>query len=180
MRSFIFIILYSLISYTIYGQVSPPITNNSYQSINSVEEMIWYQNAQNLVSTWNNIIIHSKTGEEQLKVMRESGIFDEDVKLNFDFGEQKLSFNNLEEEPLAFYNSFVNPLKKNRYNICSNVQVVEFGDDFLRFNFKHWIFFNEKLSVVGENQCIMRKNNSGYYISEAYIKVIHYDAAHAY
>jgi len=33
-------------------------------------------NAQNLVDTWNNIIIQAKTGDEQLKLMRESGIFE--------------------------------------------------------------------------------------------------------
>jgi len=96
-------------------------------------------NAQNLVDTWNNIIIQAKTGDEQLKLMRESGIFADDVKLTFEFDDRQIVMNGHSPEAHQFYNGFVNGLKQ-RYNIASNVEAVEFGKDSLRFNFKHWIF----------------------------------------
>jgi hypothetical protein len=152
-----------------------------YSAIQTPEQAILYLNAQNLVDTWNNIIIQAKTGDEQLKIMRESGVFADDVKLTFEFANQKLDLNGLSsKETRDFYNGFVNSLKKNRYNIASNVEAVEFGKDSLRFNFKHWIFFDDRLSLVGENQAVMKRENGKYSITSADIRVIYLDVDHAY
>ena len=151
-----------------------------YRSITNQEQMIWYLNALQLVSKWNNIIINASTGTEQLEIMANSGVFANDIKLTFDFGGELITTIGLREEPLEFYSSFVDPLKKNRFNIAANVDVVEFGEDYLRFNFKHSIFMNEALSIVGENQCIMKREDDQYFISSAYIKVILNNTEHAY
>ncbi|BAZ13937.1 hypothetical protein NIES4071_57770 [Calothrix sp. NIES-4071] len=156
-------------------------TAERYSAIQTPEQALLYLNAQNLVDTWNNIIIQAKTGDEQLKFMRESGVFADDVKLTFDFANQKLELNGLSSEKTRdFYNGFVNSLKKNRYNIASNVEAVEFGKDSLRFNFKHWIFFNDRLSLVGENQAVMKRENGNYRIQGADVRVIYLDVDHAY
>lgn len=152
-----------------------------YAAITTPDQVLLYMNAQNLVDAWNNIIIQAKTGDEQLKLMRESGVFADDVKLTFNFEEQKLVLNGLDApETHEFYNGFVNSLKKNRYNIASNVEAVEFGKDSLRFNFKHWIYFNDRLSLVGENQAVIERNGSNYQIESADVRVIYFDVAHAY
>ncbi len=177
--------LMTLSSLTLLGQKNIPLANSSvnltYQPIDTPNKRQWYLNAQNLVSTWNNLIIHSKTGDDQIKLMRESGVFDENIKLSFVIEGEKMEFNGLtDKSSIEFYNSFVNTLKKERYNIASNIEAVEFGDDFFRFNFKHWLFFNERLSVVGENQCVMIKKDGSYTISSADINVILFDAGHGY
>ena len=158
----------------------PTDVRTPYRSITNQEQMIWYLNALQLVGKWNNIIITASTGEEQLEIMDNSGVFAKDVKLTFDFGGEPISTIGLQEEPKEFYSSFIDPLKKNRFNIAANVDVVEFGEEYLRFNFKHSIFMNEALSIVGENQCIMLRENDNYFISSAYIKVILNNTAHAY
>ena len=156
------------------------IENKIYRSITTNEQMIWYLNAQNLVSTWNNFIIFAKTGKEQLMKMRDSGIFAKDVKLIFDLGEEVLEFNGLIPEPLEFYTKFVDGLKKQRYNIASNVEVVEFANEYLRFNFRHGIFMGDTLSFVGDNQCVMRKKDDKFYIESAHIMVLLFNTSHAY
>ncbi len=143
------------------------------------EHVLLYANAQNLVSRWNNLIIQAKTGEEQLALMRQSGIFAKDIAFTFDFGKDKLEYHSL-TEPVDFFNSFVNPLKKPRYNIASNVEALEFGQHSLRFRFKHWIFFGDTMSVVGDNECVMRISDGRAYLTSAYIRVIHYQVEHAY
>lgn len=149
--------------------------------IQNSDQVLLYLNAQNLVDTWNNIIIQAKTGDEQLKLMRESGVFVDDVKLTFEFADQKIEINGLDSpEAHEFYNAFVNGLKKQRYNIASNVEAVEFGKDSLRFNFKHWIFFGERPSVIGENQVLMSRKNNLYQIQSADVRIIDFDVAHAY
>lgn len=107
--------------------VPPAIhADERYAAITTPDQALLYMNAQNLVDAWNNIIIQAKTGDEQLKLMRESGVFADDVKLTFNFEEQKLVLNGLDApETHEFYNGFVNSLKKNRYNIASNVEAVE-------------------------------------------------------
>lgn len=147
--------------------------------IANAEQALLYLNAQNLVSRWNNNIIHAKTGTEQLATMRASGVFADDVHVVFDFGEQKYELNNL-TEPEDFYNSFVNPAKKKRYNIASNVDVLEYGANTLRFRFKHWIFFDETLSLVGDNECTMVREGDRCYIASAYIRAIYANTQHAY
>jgi len=52
-----------------------PALHASENSVRFKILALLYLNAQNLVDTWNNIIIQAKTGDEQLKLMRESGIF---------------------------------------------------------------------------------------------------------
>jgi hypothetical protein len=162
--------------------VPPQIhASEKYSAIQTPDQALMYLNAQNLVDTWNNIIIQAKTGDEQLKLMRESGVFADDVKLTFDFGDQKILINGFDSpESHQFYNGFVNTLKKNRYNIASNVEAVKFEKDSLRFNFKHWIFFNERLSVVGENQAVMKRENGQYRIASAVIRVVYFDVANGY
>lgn len=162
--------------------VTPKIhASERFSAIKNADEALMYLNAQNLVDTWNNIIIQAKTGDEQLKLMKESGVFADDVKLTFDYGDQKFEFNGLDTpEAHEFYNAFVNTLKKSRYNIASNVEAVEFKPDSLRFNFKHWIFFNDRLSVVGENQAVMKREGERYQIKSAYLRVVYFDVAHAY
>jgi hypothetical protein len=152
-----------------------------YSPITTPEQAILFLNAQNLVDAWNNIIIQAKTGDEQLKLMRNSGVFADDVKLTFEFDQQKLALNGLDApETHEFYNGFVNRLRKNRYNVASNVEAVEFGKNSLRFNFKHWIYFNDRLSVVGEDQAVMKRIGDRYQIESADIRIIYFDVAHAY
>jgi len=151
-----------------------------YLSITNQEQMLWYLNAQHLVAKWNNIAIRATTGKEQLEILDNSRVFTKDVKLTFDFGGEPMSTTGLKEEPLEFYASFLDPLKKQRFNIACNVDVVEFGKNHLRFNFKHTIFMSEALSIVGENQCIMIKEGDSYVVSSAYIKVILNNSEHAY
>jgi len=158
----------------------PTDVRTPYQSITNQDQMIWYLNAQHVVAKWNNIIINATTGKEQLEIMDKSGVFASDVKLTFDFGGEPITTTGLKEEPLEFYTSFINPLKKRRFNIASNVDVVEFGENYLRFNFKHSIFMNEALSIVGENQCILISKDNKFFISSAYIKVILNNTEHAY
>lgn len=176
------IILPLLLVVCLMSLFSQPIHASTFPSfIENAEQALLYLNAQNLVDRWNNIIIKAKTGDEQLKMMRESGVFADNVKLTFDFGEKKYEFNNLYgPETRDFYNSFVNSFKKKRYNLASNVEVVDFSEDSLRFNFKHWIFFNDTLSVVGDNQAVMKRENDRYFITAADIHVIYSDTAHAY
>lgn len=157
------------------------LNNNNHMSIENTDQGLLYMNAQNLVNHWNNLVIRAKTGEEQLKMMRESGVFADEVKLTFDLGDQKYELNGLSSpEAIEFYNNFVNGLKKYRYNVASNVEAVDFGKDSLRFNFKHWIFFNDRLSVVGDNQAMMKRENGRYFIDSAYLRLAYFDTKHAY
>jgi hypothetical protein len=161
---------------------SPAIhAGEHYSAINTPEQALMYWNSQNLVNTWNNIIIQAKTGDEQIQLMRQSGVFADDVQLTFDFGNQKIVLNGLDSpESHEFYNGFVNSLKKNRYNIASNVEAVKFEQDSLRFNFKHFLFFNDHLSVVGENQAITKRIGDRYQIASAIVRVIYFDVANGY
>jgi hypothetical protein len=162
--------------------VSPAIHNSEPPSaIATQKQALIYLNAQNLVNTWNNIIIQAKTGDEQLKLMRQSGVFADDVELTFDFNQPKIVINGLNSpEAKEFYNGFVNKLKKNRYNIATNVEAVEFGKDSLRFNFKHWIFFNDKVSLVGEDQAVIKQIGDRYQITSAIVRPIYFDVANGY
>ena len=162
--------------------VSPAIHNSEpLSAIATPEQGLMYLNAQNLVDTWNNIIIKAKTGDEQRQLMRQSGVFADDVQLTFDFGEPKIVINGLDSpEAKEFYNGFVNQLKKNRYNIVSNVEAVEFKQDSLRFNYKHFIYFDNQLSVVGEDQAVMKLINDNYQISSAVVRIIYFDVANGY
>ncbi len=161
---------------------SPAIhASEHYSAIATTEQALMYWNAQNLVNTWNNVIIQAKTGDEQLQTMRQSGVFTDDVQLTFDFGDQKIVINGLDSpEAHQFYDGFVNPLKKNRYNIASNVEAVKFEKDSLRFNFKHWIFFDNQLSLVGEDQAVVKRVKDNYKIASAVIRVIYFDVANGY
>ena len=162
--------------------VSPALHNSEpLSAIATPEQGLMYLNAQNLVNTWNNIIIQAKTGDEQLELMSKSGVFADDVELTFDFGEPKIVINGLDSpEAKEFYNGFVNKLKKNRYNIATNVEAVEFGKDSLRFNYKHWIFFNDKASVVGEDQGVIERIGDRYQITSAVVRPIYFDVANGY
>ncbi len=180
-RIFVFTVLILLAKVHAQDNIDEPILNTPYVSITNTEQMIWFTNAQHLVNKWNNIIIHAKTGAEQLETMNNSGIFAKDVKLTFDFGNgQTVKTTGLTDEPLPFYSQFVDPLKKERFNIAANVDVVEFGEDHMRFNFKHSIFMGGILSLVGENQVIMRRKDDRFFITAAYIKVILNNTEHGY
>jgi hypothetical protein len=122
-------------------ELSPALntTNNPNVSIQNTDQLLLYANAQNLVDHWNNLVIRAKTGKEQLQMMRESGIFADDVKVTFDFGDQKYEFTGLASpEADKFWGSFADGLKKYRYNLASNVEAVEFGKDSLLSLFNHY------------------------------------------
>lgn len=156
-------------------------TNNPHTSIQNTDQLLLYANAQNLVDHWNNLVIRAKTGDEQLQMMRESGIFADDVKLTFDLGDKKYELNGLSDpQAIQFYNSFVNGLKKYRYNIASNVEAVEFGKDSLLFNFKHSIYFNDELGVFSDNQVHMTRDKGRSFIDSAYLRLIRFDTTGAY
>jgi hypothetical protein len=156
-------------------------TNNPNVSIQNTDQLLLYANAQNLVDHWNNLVIRAKTGKEQLQMMRESGIFADDVKITFDFGDQKYEFTGLASpEADKFWGSFTDGLKKYRYNLASNVEAVEFGKDSLLFNFKHWIFFNDKPAVIGDNQVHLKREKGRSFIDSAYLRVVRFDTTGAY
>lgn len=156
-------------------------TNNSHVSMQNIDQMLLYVNAQNLVDHWNNLVIRAKTGKQQLQMMRESGVFADDVKITFDFGDKKYEFTGLSSpEADQFWGSFADGLKQYRYNLASNVEAVEFGKDSLLFNFKHWIFLNDKPAVIGDNQLHMTREKERSFIDSAYIRVIRFDTAGAY
>jgi hypothetical protein len=156
-------------------------TNNPHVSIQNADQLLLYANAQNLVDHWNNLVIRAKTGKEQLQMMRESGIFTDDVKVTFDFGDQKYEFTGLDSpEADKFWGSFADGLKKYRYNLASNVEAVEFGKDSLLFNFKHWIFFDDKPAVIGDNQAHLKRENGRSSIDSAYLRVVRFDTTGAY
>jgi len=157
-----------------------PISRTTYKSITTPDQIMWYMNGQHLINTWNNLIIDAKTGKEQLRLMNESGVFAEDIKLTFNFFGQESHYTGLVEEPLEFYNGFVNTLKKKRTNIASNFEVVEFTKDYMVMNFKHFIFFNETLSLVGQNQVIIKLKKDKFYIAAAYIDVRLANLEHGY
>ncbi|MGL5805840.1 MAG: hypothetical protein ACRC11_10420 [Xenococcaceae cyanobacterium] len=156
-------------------------TNNPHTSIQNTDELLLYANAQNLVDHWNNLVIRAKTGDEQLQMMRESGVFADDVKLTFDLGDKKYKLNGLSDpQAIQFYNSLVNNLKKYRYNVASNVEAVEFGKDSLLFNFKHLIYFNDRLGVFSDNQVHMTTDKGRSFIDSAYLRLIRFDTTGAY
>lgn len=156
-------------------------TNNPHVSIQNTDQLLLYSNAQNLVDHWNNLVIRAKTGEEQLQLMRESGIFTDDVKITFDLGEQKYEFTGLDSPDAdRFWGGFVNGLKKYRYNLASNVEAVKFGKDSLDFNFKHWIYFGGDLAVVGDNQAHITRQNGRSSIDSAYIRLVRLETKGAY
>jgi hypothetical protein len=180
-----------LVLFCMIGLIIPPAqagelpaalntTNNPHVSIASTDQLLLYMNAQNLVNHWNNLVIRAKQGEEQLQMMRESGVFADDFKLTFDLGDKKYEFGLSDPEAVQFYDGFVNGLKKYRYNVASNVEAVEFGKDSLTFNFKHWIYFNDKLAVVGDNQAHMTRKNGKSSLDSAYLRLIRLDTAGAY
>lgn len=176
------LIMGSLIAPVQAAELPPALntTNNPHTSIQNMDQLLLYANAQNLVDHWNNLVIRAKTGEEQLQMMRESGVFADDVKLTFDLGDQKYKFSLSDPEAIQFYNSFVNGLKKYRYNVASNVEAVEFGKDSLLFNFKHLIYFNDELGVFSDNQVHMTRDKERSFIDSAYLRLIRFDTAGAY
>jgi hypothetical protein len=156
-------------------------TNNPNVSIQNTDQLLLYANAQNLVDHWNNLVIRAKTGKEQLQMMHESGIFADDVKITFDLGDQKYEFIGLASpEADAFWGGFADGLKKYRYNLASNVEAVEFGKDSLLFNFKHWIFFDDKPAVIGDNQVHLKREKGRSFIDSAYLRVVRFDTTGAY
>jgi hypothetical protein len=156
-------------------------TNNPNVSIQNTDQLLLYANAQNLVDHWNNLVIRAKTGKEQLQMMRESGIFADDVKITFDFGDQKYEFTGLASpEADQFWGGFVDGLKKYRYNLASNVEAVQFSKDSLLFNFKHWIFFDGNPAVIGDNQVHLKRENGRSFIDSAYLRVIRFDTTGAH
>ncbi len=94
-------------------------TNNPHTSIQNTDQLLLYANAQNLVDHWNNLVIRAKTGDEQLQMMRESGVFADDVKLTFDLGDKKYKFNSLSDpQAIQFYNSFAFQPKEVSIQCC--------------------------------------------------------------
>ncbi len=71
-------------------------------------------------------------------------------------------------------------MNKKRYNVASNVEAVEFEKDSIRFNFKNWVFFNERLSMVGEDQAVMKREDERYQIKSADVRFVYFDVGHAY
>ncbi len=173
------------------AQAAPPLlkaaeiglhNSDAPLSIKTAEQALLYVNAQNVVNTWNNIVIRAKTGDEQMKLMKESGVFADDVKLRFNFGDgQNFEFTGFDSPEIhRFFNGFINQLKKERYNVASNVEAVEFEPDSIRFNFKNWVFFNERLSMVGEDQAVMKREDERYQIKSADVRFVYFDVGHAY
>jgi hypothetical protein len=176
--------LFGCIIQPVQAAALPPVlntTNNPNVSIQNTDQLLLYANAQNLVDHWNNLVIRAKTGKEQLQMMRESGIFADDVKITFDLGDQKYEFAGLSSpEADQFWGGFVDGLKKYRYNLASNVEVVEFEKDSLLFNFKHWIFFDGNPAVIGDNQVHLKRENGRSFIDSAYLRIIRFDKTGAY
>ncbi len=152
-----------------------------WAQIETPDQAVVYANAQNLVARWNNVIIFADTGDEQLQIMRESGVFADDVELKFILPDGTvLAYDNLAAGPRDFYNSFVNDLKKGRFNTAANVEALEFLGDGLRFRFRHSIFMGETFSLGGHNEIVMRRVDGRFVVTEATIHVLHFDIQHAY
>jgi len=61
-------------------------------------------------------------------------------------------------EAHQFYNGFVNG-RSSGTTLLLTLKRLSLAK-ILCFNFKHWIFFNERLSLVGENQVVMQGRES--------------------
>ncbi len=176
----------SLCGVAIAQSSDPPLGHVSeggtpWAQIETPEQAVVFANAQNLVARWNNIIIFTETGEEQLELMRESGVFADDVSLQFNLPDGSiLGYSDLSEGPREFYNSFVNGLKKNRFNTATSVEVLEFLHNGLRFRFRHAIFMDDKFSLGGHNEVVMRFVDGRFVVTAATIHVRHFDIDHAY
>jgi len=55
-----------------------------------------------------------------------------------------------------------------------------FEKDSIRFNFKNWVFFNERLSMVGEDQAVMKREDERYQIKSVDVRFVYFDVGHAY
>ena len=144
------------------------------------DTLLAYINAVNLVSRWNNIITASETGEEQLRWMRQSGIFAPTVELVFELPDgQRLEYHGL-EQAVPFYEQFVDGLTKERLNIAANVELLEVLEDGVRFRFRHFILAGGTVSLSGYNEAIMRRVDGRFTIVRAVIHVVHFDMDHAY
>ena len=148
--------------------------------IDTSEQMLLYANAQNLAARWNNIIVAAKTGDQQLRWMRESGVFGDNFHITFRLPDgTEMTFNDLRDGPKEFYNGFVNSLKKRRENAATNVEIIEFLSDGLRFRFRYFIFMNETLSLTGDSECVMRNVNGRHQLVSADILVGLFNTEHA-
>lgn len=144
-----------------------------WAQIETVEQAVTFANVQNLVARWNNIIIYAETGDEQLQMMQDSGVFAEDFTINFYLPDgTALSFEGLDNDDIRpFYNQIVNDAGQ-RLNLAANVEVMEFTADGARARFKYLVFANGVPSFGGENELTVTEREGRLVVTSANIHLL--------
>ncbi|MEJ6396147.1 hypothetical protein V8J82_23025 [Gymnodinialimonas sp. 2305UL16-5] len=149
--------------------------------IETPDQAVAFANVQNLVARWNTIITQTSTGEEQLQVMLESGVFAEDFTIAFNLPDgTRIALEGLDtDDARGFYNQTVNGLQKARANVASNVEVTAFGRDEIRARFRYVVFMGDRYSLGGINEITVEVRDGRYQIAGSEIFVERFDTDHA-
>ena len=150
--------------------------------IESADQAIAFANVQNLAARWNTIITSASTGEEQLQLMRDSGVFATDFSITFVLPDgSRIALDGLDtDEARAFYNQIVNGLQKARANMASNVEVTAFEGDRIHARFRYVVFMGGRYSLGGVNEITVGRRDGRYQITSSEIFVERFDTEHAY
>lgn len=150
--------------------------------IETADQAIAFANVQNLAARWNTIITRASTGQEQLQLMRDSGVFATDFTITFVLPDgNRVALDGLDtDEARAFYNQIVNGLQKARANMASNVEVTAFEGDRIHARFRYVVFMGDRYSLGGVNEITVGRRDGRYQITSSEIFVERFDTAHAY
>ena len=149
--------------------------------IDTVDQAIAYANVQNLAGRWNTIITRAISGDDQLRIMRESGVFADDFTIIFNLPDgARLAYQGLNTQEIRdFYNPILNGLKKPRANMVSNVEILAFEEEQIRARFRYVAFFGERYSLGGVNEITVQQREGRYQITRSEIFVERFDTDHA-
>ncbi|MBP2831018.1 hypothetical protein J8281_02360 [Aquimarina sp. U1-2] len=168
------IVLFSTVSTQVKAQTLRHIdeTGKPFAQIETSEQGIIYNNLLNLAARWNNIVIFAETGSEQLKMMRESGVFADNFTITFNLPNgTKKSLTGLDNEAArAFYDQVVNEVgKSNRMNLSSNIEVLQFTKNGAKARFKYLVLIDGKNAWGGENVITIGKQKGRFVVETSEI-----------